>query len=262
MSNNKKKTSAANATPPKTPPAKGPPSLTKAPTASKAPPASKTIATPPGRKNPKKVKKTKKLPSGWYLWSKEYYGGHNVTEISLSTRTDDAYYQPLKDLFNKDQEEDHELLNMGIYGTATLRHSLINGNELKNSKNGFSRQCILQIMDAEDATEEARLSLLMSIKKFLEEKKNNAYGTEVHIMQPGWNLNEPGAPLPKLDTRIVYKDIVEIIRASFDDTDSGDWAAKNMEAAMTYFTEGHIPYAAADDLGFPRELVNDPINLP
>ena len=40
----------------------------------------------------------------------------------------------------------------------------------------------------------------------------------------------------------------------FENVD-GNWAQDNMEAAMCFFTQGYIPFAAAADLGFPIDAV-------
>ena len=223
----------------------------------------KGMASPPGRKPLNKVKRKVKLDHGWYLSSRSIAGGIIIYYMTLGNMVDDAFFQNMKNLFLVEQTEDHELLNMGFFGPVTLRVGLRDGRELTNAKNSYSRKVMLQLVEPANATNEARLEVLNCLKRFLEQKENNKFGTPVHILNPGWNLDspDPNAPLPKLDNYVVYKDIVEVIQASFEGTDSGTWAADNMEAAMTYFTEGFVPYAAADDLGFPREMVNNPINL-
>jgi hypothetical protein len=47
---------------------------------------------------------------------------------------------------------------------------------------------------------------------------------------------------------------VKIIRQMFDAVDS-TWATNNSTAAECYFTEGHIPFQAIQELGFPESKV-------
>ena len=209
-----------------------------------------------------------KLESGWYIQTRTLDGGLRMFLISLSSLTDDAFTHPLSRLLESSPaeedddtppptEEELAMLEMGLWGSARMRKSLTNPTPLSNEKSTFTRKAFIQIIDPEEATEEHALEACKKFKRFFQLKKNNNYGTKVFIRKPGWNLDVPGAPLPKLDNCIIHSDIVAIIKDMFDGVD-GNWAANNLESAMAYFTEGHIPFEATYELGFPADKCQDP----
>ena len=61
-------------------------------------------------------------------------------------------------------------------------------------------------------------------------------------------MNNSDEDLPKLDKCIIHDDIVRFIKDCFEGTDAPGWAQDNMDVAMCFFTEGHIPSVAVDQL--------------
>jgi hypothetical protein len=113
----------------------------------------------------------------------------------------------------------------------------------------------VRLLDEDEDVPEKRLKALRVVKEFLEEEGNNRFNTAVFLNPASFDLNPPPpAEHPKIDHFLQYLDIVKIIKETFNNVD-GTWAANNMEDAMFYFTEGHIPFAAHADLGFPLEHV-------
>lgn len=235
---------------------------------SKAPPP----ASPPGRKSAKAVKRKTKLPAGWCISCRNVLGFMRIITMTLSSMEDDAYSYNLTKLLESGPDAETEervpvslneteavaaMLELGLWGTANMRVSLTNPSPLTNSKNTFTRKAFIQIIDPEEATEENALETCKAFKRYFELQTNNKFGTQVFIKQPGWCLDVPGAPLPKIDNYIVYDDIVSIIKDMFEGVDR-NWGANNMEAASTYFTKGHAPYEAHCDLGFPTDYCQDP----
>lgn len=231
-------------------------------TAKAPPPAPKGGASPPAkasRSSPVKNRKSKslikltKLAPGWYLRSRHVDGDIELIEICLSDLVNDAYSQPLIEKLSSGDED--EINQQGILGSFYRRVSLENGNGLLNVKNSYHRKFFVRVLDENETSAESRLECLKIIKRFLEQRENNRYGTAVHIQMPGWDLTPPEpSPLPKLDNYLQYGEIVKLIKDLFDNVD-GTWAANNMESAMCFFTEGHIPFAAMADLGFPADSV-------
>jgi len=180
--------------------------------------------------------------------------------ITLSSLMDDAFVHNLIQLLENPPvdddstplEEETAMLQMGLWGAARMRVSLTNPSTLSNIRTTYARKAFIQIIDPEEATEEHALEACKTFKRFFELQKNNKHGTKVFIRQPGWLLNVPNHPLPKIDNYIIHSDIVAIVQDMFDGVD-GNWAANNMEAAMAYFTEGHIPHSATWELGFPED---------
>ena len=102
------------------------------------------------------------------------------------------------------------------------------------------------------------MNTLKVLKEFMETKQNNRFGTKVFIEEKTWLMNA-GGTLPKIDKYVVHEDIVAFIKDCFDDARNPGWAEGNMEAAMCYFTEGHVPATAVDELGFSPTACKEPI---
>ena len=70
----------------------------------------------------------------------------------------------------------------------------------------------------------------------------------------------------KLDHFLQYKEILSVLKRIYNVVDM-TWYANNQDWVDCYFTEGHIPFEAVLDLGFPEEKVlpaaphitNDPV---
>ena len=135
-----------------------------------------------------------------------------------------------------------------------MRKSLEDSDPLMNAKNGYQRKAFVRVLDEDETSLAHRLQGLNVIKEFLERTENNRYGTKVYI-PADWDLTPPEPnPLPKLDHFLQYREIVNVIKDIFDNVD-GNWAVNNMESAVAFFTEGHVPFAANTDIGFPMDLV-------
>ena len=146
--------------------------------------------------------------------------------------------------------DDHPIMDLGLIGPYGMRKSLQDGTPLLNNRNTYQRKVYIRLLDSGEDNDETRLAGLNVIKDFLSLECNNKYQTEVFIQDPGWDITPPGETLPKSDMYIEYNDIVKMINDMFPNVDH-TWAAANMEAAMCFFHENHIPTLAIADLGFP-----------
>ncbi|CAB9525216.1 hypothetical protein SEMRO_1645_G288270.1 [Seminavis robusta] len=149
-------------------------------------------------------------------------------------------------------------MDLGLINGFRMRISLQNPGDLLNARNTFQRKAFVGVLDSdEESSEEHLLSILQTVQRWLQKPENNRYGTKVFIKQPGWNLTPPDPlPLRKIDHVLTYAEIVRLIGGLFDGV-GNSWAVNNMEAASLFFTEGHIPFEAINDLGFPVGAVNN-----
>ncbi len=186
----------------------------------------------------------------------------NITEITLATMSDDAFFHNVIRKLRGDTDGIEDLpdriLGKNAHGTVDMRISLTNGMPLKNVKSTFGRKVFVQVMDPEDDTAEQRLDLFEAFKQTLEHPQCNKCGTLVHIQKPGWDKGNPdtSVALPKLDNFVVYKDIVTLTKELFEDV-GPDWGTNNPESAACFFTAGNIPHEAHADLGIPIDHCMD-----
>ena len=224
-----------------------------------SPPAKGTqhakFTSPRGRKSKKDCKQNKNKP-GWYLRYLKFDGGVGGVFLTLSDFVNDAFNKPILDSIANEEDE-----TLPLYSAATLRKSLTNGEALTNAKDTYRRRVFLQVWDEGDETDEACLATLKTIKAFMELKENNRYGTPVYIQETGWKMNNSDEDLPKLDKCIIHDDIVRFIKDCFEGTDAPGWAQDNMDVAMCFFTEGHIPSVAVDQLGFEASACLGPLGF-
>ena len=212
------------------------------------------LGSPPnGRKSKADILKSKGAPAGWYLRSALLQGGVELITITTQTMVDDAFFQNLITKINEGQDND-PICQIGLIGAYFMRISLTNPNELINGKGKYQRRAFIRVLDEGEAGDDSRLAALRVIKEFLEQYNNNKYGTPVFILEPGWNITASLTELPKADHYLQYLEIVKIIKKMFDGVDN-TWATENPAAAECYFTEGHIPFQAVHDLGFPESKV-------
>ncbi|CAB9528244.1 hypothetical protein SEMRO_2179_G317920.1 [Seminavis robusta] len=138
-----------------------------------------------------------------------------------------------------------------------MRRSLQDPAPLLNSSNTYQQKVFVRVLDPDETSESDLLAALQVVQRFLQKAENNRYGTKVFIRQPGWNLTstEP-SPLRKIDHVLQYSEIVRLMNSLFDNVNAS-WAINNMETASLFFTEGHIPFEAINDLGFPVDAVNN-----
>jgi hypothetical protein len=208
---------------------------------------------PNGRKSKADILKSKGSVPGWYLRSALLQGGLELIVITTQTMVDDAFFQNLIKKIDEGNDEG-PIAQLGFLGAYFMRISLRNPNNLLNSKTKYNRRAFVRVLDEGEEGDDSRLSALKVVKGFLEEYNNNKYGTPVFILEPGWNMTASLQELPKLDHYLQYSEIVKIIKKMFDGV-NGTWATENPTAADCYFTEGHIPFQAMQDLGFPENKV-------
>jgi hypothetical protein len=197
--------------------------------------------------------------SGWYLRSALLDGGVECIFITTSSLVEDAFTnQLIVALNNNDPEASHDepILTLGLMGAYYMRTSLENPGRLMNIKNGvpgdYQRKAFIRVIDEGEDGQDARLAALRVIKAFFEEPKNNKYGTKVFIQEPGWDLTV--TPLCKLDNYLEYKEIIKIVKDVYSNVDV-NWASKNLDTALAYFTRGYIPIEAHSDIGIPMEYI-------
>jgi hypothetical protein len=220
--------------------------------------------TPPkGRKSKSDIKPTPKGLPGWYLRSCLLDGGIEGIFITTASMTEDAYYDPLvKALLEPEGQGD--IKSIGLLGAHYMRCSLTSTERLMNYRRGnrvgdYQRRVFIRVIDEGEESVEKRLEALKIVKAFLEHPDHNKYNTKVYIQEPGWDMSTGQEPR-KVDHFVEYKEIVKIIMALYNGVDA-QWAQGNMEAANCYFTEGHIPFEAHAQLGFPIEAVQEEIVL-
>ncbi|MGL5934167.1 MAG: hypothetical protein ACRCZI_00940 [Cetobacterium sp.] len=214
--------------------------------------------TPKGRKQRKDIKPTTKgQNSGWFLKAEMLSGLLELITLTTSSGMEDGFINPLIVALenpNSSQNDVPEILNQGLLGAFYMRISLTNTGRLMNIRKGvigqYQRKAFIRVVDEGEDTPMHRLASLNVMKAFFEDANNNKFGTKVNILEPGWDLTS--TPLRKLDHYLEYREIVKILKELFVNVD-GNWAAQNMEAAMCFFTEGHIPLLAHTELGFPLE---------
>jgi hypothetical protein len=210
-----------------------------------------------GRKSKSQVKQFKgNAAVGWYLRSWLLQGGIEVILITTSSMKEDAFYNPILVALNA-LNPTGAITTIGLIGAFYMRVSVGNTARLMNYRKGvvgeYQRRAFVRVIDEGEESADHRLAALRVIKSFLEEPANNKFSTKVYIAQPGWDMST-GQHLRTLDNFLEYKEIVKIIMVLFDGVDGG-WAVNNMESAMYFFTAGHIPFAAHEELGFSVEDV-------
>jgi hypothetical protein len=212
---------------------------------------------PQGRKTKAEIIASKILP-GIYLRSCLCQGSQELIFITNQTFKDDAFTVPLQSaiMAGINGEGNGAPVSMiGLTGTYYMRKSLDNPEKLTNAANTFQRKAFLRILDEDETSSSKRLQGLQVIKRFMEEGKNNQFHTSVFVQPKRWDITpDEKVALPKLDHFLQYSEIVKIIREQYEEIDE-QWAARNHSAAMCFFTEGHIPFQAHLDLGFPVHLV-------
>jgi hypothetical protein len=221
--------------------------------------------SPVGRKTKSQMSTTRSLP-GWHIRSAYIMGGLEAIFITTGTFADDAFIKPMVDKIMESLGSDTgpAVTKLGIMGTYFMRISLTNPQKLTNKKNNYQRKCLIRLLDPGEDTTEARFEALQVIKNSLEEPANNRFATPVFLNKTAFDLTPPGTTdsypkCPKLDHYLQFEDAVKVVRDLFDNVDAPGWAGNNLDAALTYFTEGHIPYAAFHELGFPLQYVMEKI---
>jgi hypothetical protein len=217
---------------------------------------------PQGRKSKADII-ANKLPAGIYLRSCLCQGSQEVIFITNQTLKEDAFTIPLQAAINKAITDGDEKDNgsdpvgkIGLTGIYYMRKSLTDPDRLLNVTNSFQRKAFLRVLDEDETSAHKRLQALQVIKRFMEQDANNRFHATVFIQTKRWDItpDDITKPLPKLDHFLQYSDIVKIIREQYNEVDE-KWAAQNPTAAMCFFTEGHIPFQAHLDLGFPVHFV-------
>lgn len=217
------------------------------------PPSPNRSSPMKGRRSMESIKQSKPKEPGWYLRAALYSGNLAAFQITTSDFGNDAFTQPLIEKLATDDQDD--INQIGLLGAYYMRVSVSNPAALLNSKNGYQRKAFLCVLEENECNAESLLSKVETIKRFLEKPENNRFGTKVFIQEPGWDLTPPDpAPLPKLDHILQYRHIATVIRILFDNVDS-TWAVNHRDSADLFFTQGHIPYEAAADIGFPPDAV-------
>lgn len=220
--------------------------------------------TPPkGRKSKSDIKPASNGSPGWYLRSCLLHGGIEAIFITTAALTEDAYYNPILVALGDPAGGMEDIKSIGLMGAYYMRCSLANTGRLMNYRKGnqgdYQRRAFIRIIDEGEESGESRLAALRVIKAFLEAPANNRFRTKVYIQEHGWDMSTDQEPR-KVDNFLEYTEIAKIISALFDGVD-GDWAQNNMDAAMCYFTAGHIPFAAHAELGFPLEAVEPEVSF-
>jgi hypothetical protein len=219
------------------------------------------VSPPRGRRTKAEIMRSRTIPPGWYIRSALVQGGLEVITITTNTMLDDAYFNNLIKEINEGPE-DGPIRSLALLGAFGMRVSLANPEPLMNKKSAFQRKAFIRVLDEGEMDDDTRLAGLKVIKKFLEEPRNNLYKTQVYIEQPGWNITlggkdmAPNKDMPKLDHFLQYAEIIKVINKIFENVNP-NWASDpdNLSAAECYFTEGHIPFEAMKDLGFPVDKV-------
>jgi hypothetical protein len=213
-------------------------------------------ATPPsGRKSRAQILSSeKKRQYGWYIRSTLLEGGFELILITKNNFNEDAYVNNLVVGFApKDGRQPPSVIQeAGLLGAFRMRVSLDNPSPLLSGTSLYCRKAFLRLIETrEDSEDHSRLAALNSIRSFFKEPAQNKYNCPVIIENPGWDLTPPGdAPLPRLDHYLQYEEIIKIIHLTHDNVNA-NWAAlpENSEAVFSYFTKGHIPFAAHKDIG-------------
>lgn len=206
-----------------------------------------------GRRSKADILKSRSFGPGWYIRSTLVQGGLELIAITTNSMLDDAYTHNLKEELEKGSE-DGPFAELGLLGAFNMRISLANPNPLCNSKNKFQRKAFVRLLDEDETDDASRLAGLNVIRHFLQLSKNNRYETKVFIEPSGWDMTPKDKEAPKLDHFLLYSEIVKIIQmvhGSVNSTSEND----DVAAIQCYFTEGHIPYRARKDFGFPENMV-------
>lgn len=215
----------------------------------------KSSSTPKGRKSRTEALNGK-VPVGWHIRSVLVQGGLEVIFLTQSDFANDCYGIVEVASFLREKrakgEFDHPIMKIGLLGQYYMIHSLKNQDRLLEKKGVYQRKCLVRVLDPEEETPIARGKALQVVKAFLQEKQHNQYTTAVHLNQDTFDITPD--PMPKLDHYVQFLDIVKILKDLFDGVDSG-WAVNNMESALTYLTEGHVPIDACKTIGFPVDSV-------
>lgn len=215
----------------------------------------KTLNTPAGRKTRVEAILSK-VPIGWHIRSVLVEGGLELIFLTLSNFHDDCFGMTQLSKFIKKRQEDNDysdpVMQIGLLGQYYLRKSLKDPDRLLEKKGPYQRKVLVRVLDPGEETPEKRFDALQAVKKFLENKKHNQYEVSVHL-----NFNtfdQTPSVMPKLDHYVQWTCIVKILQDIFPNVDN-NWAAHNIESALTYLTEGYIPIDACQELGFPKEYV-------
>ena len=116
------------------------------------------------------------------------------------------------------------------------------------------RKAFVMLLTEEEHNPETLYEKLLVVKSFLELPANNKYCTRVHLDPEAWDLTPPEGDLPRLDNILQYQEIVKVVQTLFAGVDH-TWYENNADAAWAYFHEGHVPYQAMVELGFPDDQV-------
>ena len=126
---------------------------------------------------------------------------------------------------------------------------------LLNSKSSY--QCkvfCVHLMEMKQLFKLCFQSLEEIIKAFLEQTGNNRYdGTKVFIQQPRWDLTPPNPAPPLLKLFSISTEKLFSLLINFFENFHGPWATNICESADCFFSAGHIPFQAHEELGFPVE---------
>ena len=171
--------------------------------------------------------------------------------VTQSDPGQDAYTQPLVEAV-QDTNGSDPVCELGILGGYYMKVSLTDERPLTNIKDEYMRKAFVILMDEDEMTSEALLEKLQVVKTFLERPGSNCYKTKVFIPE-NWDLTPPEpSPLPKLDHFLQYKEVISVLRRIYNVVDM-TWYQANAQYVDCNFTEGHVPFEAVLDLGFPED---------
>lgn len=218
-----------------------------------------------GRRSYEELRKSKPRSPAWYLEGRLFDGNLAGFTTTMADPNQDCYAQPLIEAL-ADTESDAEICNTGIIGAFYMKVSLTDERPLTNVKDDYMRKTFVILMEPEEMTREGLYAKLLVVKKFFELPTSNAYKTKV-VIPKEWDKTPPEpTPLPKLDEVLQYKEVKKVLSRIYNKADM-TWYGANEEEAWCFFNEGHVPFEAVLDLGFPEDRVcaaaphvtNDPL---
>ena len=219
------------------------------------------------RRNKEELKKTQPKSMGVYIYGCELQGNISAWYFTTNDVNQDSFTWPLGNTLS-DTNSTNAICDIGCMGGFYRRRSLEDPRPLYNYKDKYMRKAWIVLLETEeeDCSQEM-LRIAQAFKTFWEHPDNNRYNIPVHIGSD-WNQTPPSpAPTPKLDHILQCKEAVKLIHRMYAGA-GPTWYQHHQEEASLYFTEGHIPFDAVVDLGFPDEMclppaphvTNDPVS--
>lgn len=218
-----------------------------------------------GRRSYQEVKEAKPRTPAWYICGALLDGNLAYFTVTQSDPGQDAFTQRLIEEI-QDSNSTAAVCDLGILGGFYMKVSLTDERPLTNVKDEYMRKAFVILMEENEMNQEGLFAKLQVVKSFLELPTSNKYKTKV-IIPKDFDLTPPEpTPLAKLDHFLQYKELLNVLKRIYNVVDM-TWYQNNQEWTDCYFTEGHIPFEAVVDLGFPEDkclaaaphVTNDPV---